>query len=70
MPKTNSEAMQQHLDLIAASVSLGKHAGLVVDRAAWHMTDKLFIPDNLSILPLPPYSPELYPVGQIWQLLR
>lgn len=70
MPKTNSEAMQQHLDLIAASINSGKHAVLVVDRAAWHMTDKLFIPDNLSILPLPPYSPELNPVEQIWQLLR
>jgi transposase len=70
MPKTNSEAMQQHLDLIAASVNSGKHIVLVVDRAAWHMIDKLFIADNLSILPLPPYSPELNPVEQIWQLLR
>ena len=70
MPKANSESMQQHLDLIAAAVTPGKHAVLVVDRAAWHGTEKLLMPANLSILPLPPYSPELNPVEQIGQQLR
>jgi transposase len=70
MPKANSEGMQQHLDVIAAAVASGKHAVLVVDRAAWHVTAKLRMPANLSILPLPPYSPELNPVEQIWQQLR
>jgi hypothetical protein len=68
MPKANSESMQQHLDLIAAAVTPGKHAVLVVDRAAWHGTEKLLMPANLSILPLPPYSPELNPVEQIGQV--
>jgi hypothetical protein len=66
MPKANSEGMQHHLDLIAATVTPGKHAVVIVDRAAWHMTGKLLIPVNLSILPLPPYSPELNPVEQIY----
>lgn len=70
MPKANSEGMQQHLDVIAAAVTPGKHAVLVVDRAAWHVTAKLQVPANLSILPLPPYSPELNPVEQIGQQLR
>lgn len=70
MPKANSESMQHHLDLIAATVTPGKHAVVIVDRAAWHVTGKLLIPANLSILPLPPYSPELNPVEQIWQQLR
>jgi hypothetical protein len=70
MPKANSEGMQPHLDVIAAAVTPGKHAVLVMDRAAWHVTAKLLIPANLSILPLPPYSPELNPVEQIWQQLR
>jgi transposase len=56
--------------LIAATVTPGKHAVVIVDRAAWHVTGKLLIPVNLSILPLPPYSPELNPVEQIWQQLR
>jgi len=70
MPKANSEGMQHHLDVIAAAVTSGKHAVLVVDRAAWHVTAKLRVPANLSILPLPPYSPELNPVEQVWQQLR
>jgi transposase len=70
MPQANSKGMQQHLEVIAAAVASGKHAVLVVDRAAWHVTAKLRIPANLSILPLPPYSPELNPVEQIWQQLR
>ena len=70
MPKANSEGMQVHIDMIAAAVTSGKHAVLVVDRAAWHVTAKLRMPKNLSILPLPPYSPELNPVEQIWQQLR
>ncbi len=65
MPKANSEGMQKHLDIIAGAVAWpDKHAVLVVDRAAWHVTAKLQVPPNLSILPLPPYSPELNPVKQ------
>ncbi len=37
MPKANSEGMQHYLDVIAAAVTSGKHAVLVVDRAAWHV---------------------------------
>lgn len=70
MPAANVETMQHHLDLIAASVAPGKHGALVVDGAAWHVAGKLRRPDNLSILPLPPYSPELNPVEQIWERLR
>ena len=28
------------------------------------------MPDNISLLPLPPYSPELNPVENVWQFLR
>ena len=70
MPQANTESMQHHLNSIAASVAPGKHAVLITDRAAWHLTEKLNCPDNLSILPLPPYSQKLNPVEQVWQQLR
>jgi len=70
MPKANTEGMQQHLDIISATVTPSKHALLTVDRAAWHLTTKLDMPTNITIMPLPPYSPELNPVEQIWQQLR
>ena len=41
-----------------------------MDGAAWHSTPKLLIPSNIALLLLPPYSPELNPVEQIWQQLR
>ncbi|GAL98403.1 hypothetical protein ATR1_132c0001, partial [Acetobacter tropicalis] len=39
----------------------GAHAVLIVDQAAWHTSPKLDIPANITILPLPPRSPELNP---------
>jgi len=70
MPKANTEGVQGHLDIISEAVTANKHALLIVDRAAWHLTEKLNIPDHITIMPLPPYSPELNPVEQIWQQLR
>ena len=46
------------------------HALIVLDQAAWHTTEKLPLPGNLSLLPLPPKSPELNPVENVWQFLR
>ena len=41
-----------------------------MDRAGWHITDKLKVPKNLTIILLPSRSPELNPVENIWQYLR
>ncbi len=44
---------------------------LVVDRAGWHQTGgKLIVPDNITLLPLPPYAPELNPMENVWEYLR
>jgi transposase len=48
-------------------VTPSKHALLIVERATWHLTAKLDMPTNITTMPLPPYSPELNPVEQIWQ---
>jgi transposase len=42
----------------------------VADGAGWHQSGKLNVPDNISLLKLPAYSPELNPVENIWQYLR
>lgn len=70
MPHANGEAMQHHLDEIGRIIAPGAHALLVLDQAAWHTTDKLRLPANLSLLPLPPKSPELNPTENVWQFLR
>ena len=48
----------------------GAHAILIVDRAGWHMTNMVVIPSIITIMPLPPRSPELNPVENIWQFMR
>ena len=43
---------------------------LVCDCAGWHTSKGLIIPDNIEILHIPPYTPEMNPIEQIWDELR
>jgi len=70
LPACNTEAMQLHLAEIASKVSPSAHAVLILDRAGWHGAKDLRVPKNLSLLPLPPRSPELNPQENIWQFMR
>ena len=70
MPCANTHAMQHHLNEIAQAVPPSRHAVVVLDRAPWHTTRQLTVPANLSLLLLPPLSPELNPVEQVWNWLR
>ena len=70
MPWCNMSAMQAHLAEISAMVDPGAHAVLILDQAGWHTSAKLIVPGNISLLPLPPRSPELNPVENIWQYIR
>jgi transposase len=70
-PWANSEAMTIHLAEIGKQVRAGAHAVLVCDGAGWHQTGKrLTVPDNITLLRLPPYSPELNPIENVWEYLR
>ena len=63
--------MNLHLAEISRHVTPGNHAVVTLDGAGWHQTGgRLRVPDNISLLPLPPYSPELNPVENVWQFLR
>lgn len=70
LPDANSEMMQLHLLEISKNVAKNHHALVLLDRAGWHMTEQMQIPSNISFIPLPPYSPELNPMEQLWQQLR
>ena len=70
LPYANKEMMAHHLTQISLAVPKGRHAVLVVDQATFHKTDKLICPDNISLLFLPPYAPELNPVENLWAQLR
>jgi transposase len=70
LPVINTEGMLIHLEHISSKIPEGRHAVIVLDRAAWHTTKKLKKFKNISLLPLPPASPELNPTEQVWQTLR
>jgi transposase len=67
MPAVNTEAMNEHLKEISAQIARGAHALLICDGAGWHQPgERLIVPDNITLLHLPPYAPELNPVEYLW----
>ncbi len=70
LPFTDTEAMRLHIDEITLHVAEGAHAVLLLDSAGCHTTGALVWPRNITPILLPPRSPELNPVDQVWQFLR
>jgi transposase len=59
--------MKLHLAEIATQIAPGAHAALLLNQAGWHLSGRLAVPANITIVPLPPKCPELNPVENIWQ---
>jgi hypothetical protein len=57
LPCANTEAMQLHLDEISATVAAGAHAVLIFDRADWHTTPNLLVPEDITPIWLPSRAP-------------
>ncbi len=60
--------MTLHLQAISKTIAENAHAVIIMDRAPWHKSVK--VPNNITIIYLPSYSPELNPVEQVWDFLR
>jgi transposase len=70
LPDANSAGMQAFLDAFAETIADGVHVALVLDGAGWHSGKSLSVPSNITLVPLPPYSPELNPVERVWLYLK
>jgi len=70
LPEKNTEMMQMFINEFSKNIPKKKHVVLVSDQAGWHKTPKLKIPSNITFMFLPPYSPELNPIEQLWQQLK
>jgi hypothetical protein len=70
LPHAVTDMMQLHLDEISRNATEGAHAVLLLDRAGWHTTNKLDVPDNITPIFLPSRAPELNPVENVRQYLR
>ena len=69
LPRCNTECMNIFLENLS-----GQYPNDVIllccDGAAWHKTGKLQIPENIELFFIPPYTPEMNPIEQIWKELR
>src|SRR3712207_17107 len=68
--QVSTAAMNEFLAQVAATLAEDEHATLVLDRAGWHRARKLVVPSNITLVWLPPYSPQLNPVERVWLFLR
>jgi transposase len=70
-PTANTECMNLHLAEISTQVAPGSVAALICDGAGWHQrASEIKLPENIVLLPLPPYAPELNPMENVWEYLR
>jgi hypothetical protein len=70
LPMVSTRAMNLFLERFADSLAPDTHAVLVLDQAGWHGSRQLRVPSNVTLVPLPPYAPELNPVERVWLYLR
>ncbi|GAC1461075.1 MAG: hypothetical protein PVSMB4_19870 [Ktedonobacterales bacterium] len=70
MPRANTQTMQVQLDSLGRTLPPDAQALLVLDGAGWHGSGTLRTPPNITLLALPPYSPELNPAEAMWRELR
>jgi transposase len=62
--------LQQFLDRFAATIADDEHIVMVLDQVGWHDSRALSVPANVTLVAMPPYSPELNPVERVWLYLK
>jgi transposase len=70
MPELNTAVVNLFLEQFARELPAGVHAVLIWDGAGFHTGGDLVVPAGVSLIRLPPYSPELNPVENLWHYLR
>ena len=69
LPRCDTACTNYFLEHIAKTYS-NDQILMVCDGAAWHKSKGLKLPDNITFLHIPPYTPEMNPIEQIWKQLR
>lgn len=68
-PLNNTAAMNAFLQMFTDQYKQNRII-LILDGAAWHRSKELSLPENIKLLFLPAYSPQLNPVEHIWDYIR
>jgi transposase len=69
-PHVNTDVMNAFLGQFSREVPADVHAVMILDRAGWHRASALIVPKNVTLILLPPKSPELNPAENLWHYLR
>jgi len=69
-PHVNAGVMNAFLAQFARELPDDAHAVMVLDRAGWHTAAALRVPGNVTLVHLPPKSPQLNPAENLWHYLR
>jgi transposase len=69
-PHVNTDTMNTFLEQFSRELPADVHAVMVLDQAGWHTAAALQIPSNVTLVHLPPKSPELNPAENLWHYLR
>ena len=69
-PHVNTGTMNAFLKILDRERKDDEHFVLIMDQAGWHKSRELALPEGITVLLLPPYSPELNPVENLWHYLR
>ena len=69
-PNVNTGTMNAFLKILDQERKDDEHFVLIMDQAGWHKSRDLKLPDGITVLLLPPYSPELNPTENLWHYLR
>jgi hypothetical protein len=70
MPHLDTDVINAFLGEFSRQLSPEVHAVLIWDGAGFHTARSLEVPANVTLLGLPPYSPELNPIENLWHYLR
>jgi hypothetical protein len=66
----DTETFNLFLEMTSESVEKVVHIILVMDNAGYHGAKEMKVPENITILSLPPYSPELNPAERLWHWMK
>jgi len=69
-PRLNTDVINVFLEQFAGTITEDEHAVMLWDGAGFHTSKRLQVPDNITLIQLPPYSPELNPIENLWHYLK
>ena len=69
-PYLNAQIVNAFFDQLVKEIDPSVHVVLLWDQAGYHTGGQVKVPPNVTVIPLPPYSPELNPIENLWHFLR